>query len=62
LKSSWKSRHEEAGKPASAFDYGETKLSMGLDVRDLNFNVFVFLLLAEGSECILYSVTEYMNE
>ena len=24
----------------------------------LNFNVFVFLLLTEGSECILYSVTE----
>lgn len=28
----------------------------------LNFNVFVFLLLTEGSECILYSVTEDMNE
>jgi hypothetical protein len=31
-------------------------------VRCLNFNVFVFLLLTEGSECILGSVTEDMNE
>ena len=28
-----KSRHEEAWRPASAFDYGETKLSMEQDAR-----------------------------
>ena len=27
----------------------------------LNLNVFVFFLLTEGSECMLYSVTEGIN-
>ena len=27
----------------------------------LNFSVFVFLLLTEGSECMLYSVTEVIK-